>query len=415
MQPHKTNSRRAWGAYSVYLLLEAVSALAFQIVATLYIVFYDQAAGLDVFQIVLMGTVFETTIFLFEVPTGIVADMYSRRLSVIIGFALSGIALALAGLFPSFTVILLAEIIAGVGVTFTSGALEAWISDEIGPARANQAFIRSAQLKTTMRIIGIAVSVLLAHIALQLTFIVGGVLLAGLAALLTAIMSEDGFRPATQQTSWRAMWGTLGRGLQMARARRALWPILLVALIYGFHGEGFDHLWQKHFLDNIIFPAVVALDPIVWFGALTFAVELISILLNEWVRRRVPLNDPNATTLFLLYAYGVMIVGIVTFSLALDFGLAAAAYILVMGARAASEPLSKAWLNGHTEPSIRATMFSLFSQINSIGEIIGGPPIGALGRAVSLRAALLSSGLALALTLPILLSALNPSPSSITE
>ena len=38
-------------------------------------------------QLVLMGTAMEAAVFLGEVPTGVVADTYSRRLSLIIGYA----------------------------------------------------------------------------------------------------------------------------------------------------------------------------------------------------------------------------------------------------------------------------------------------------------------------------------------
>ena len=38
-------------------------------------------------QLVLVGTTLELACFLFEIPTGIVADLYSRRLSVVIGVA----------------------------------------------------------------------------------------------------------------------------------------------------------------------------------------------------------------------------------------------------------------------------------------------------------------------------------------
>ena len=47
--------------------------------------------GLSPLQMVLVGTILEISAFVFEIPTGIVADLYSRRVSVIIGFALVGI------------------------------------------------------------------------------------------------------------------------------------------------------------------------------------------------------------------------------------------------------------------------------------------------------------------------------------
>ena len=69
----------------------------------------------------LVGTLLEASVFLFEVPTGVVADVYSRRLSVIIGYALIGLGFALEGIVPRFEAVLLAQVLWGVGYTFTSG------------------------------------------------------------------------------------------------------------------------------------------------------------------------------------------------------------------------------------------------------------------------------------------------------
>ena len=44
-----------------------------------------QVAGLDNLELVLAGTVMEACVFCFEIPTGIVADLWSRKWSVIIG------------------------------------------------------------------------------------------------------------------------------------------------------------------------------------------------------------------------------------------------------------------------------------------------------------------------------------------
>ena len=50
-----------------------------------------EVAGLDPLQMVLVGTVLELSVFLFEIPTGVVADVVSRKLSVVIGHAMMGL------------------------------------------------------------------------------------------------------------------------------------------------------------------------------------------------------------------------------------------------------------------------------------------------------------------------------------
>src|SRR6476646_10014399 len=126
---------RKWDAYRVYLILSGLSSLLFSLIFTLNLVYEAQVVGLTPLQLVLVGTTLETTAFLFEIPTGIVADLYSRRLSVIIGFFLIGVGFTIEGSLPFFAAILLTQVFWGIGSTFTSGALEAWIVDEVGEER----------------------------------------------------------------------------------------------------------------------------------------------------------------------------------------------------------------------------------------------------------------------------------------
>ncbi|MEM7800081.1 MAG: hypothetical protein AAF633_12890 [Chloroflexota bacterium] len=100
---------------------------------SLYASIYRVGVGLTPVQLVIAGTILEATVFLAEVPTGIVADMLSRRLSVIIGYFIIGLGFLLEGLFPIVWVVLLAQAVWGFGYTFISGAQEVWIVDELAP------------------------------------------------------------------------------------------------------------------------------------------------------------------------------------------------------------------------------------------------------------------------------------------
>jgi DHA3 family tetracycline resistance protein-like MFS transporter len=72
-------------AYRAYLILEGGTAFPFSLIVTVNLVWQAEAAGLNPLDLVLVGTVLETTALVGEVPIGLVADVYSRRLSIIIG------------------------------------------------------------------------------------------------------------------------------------------------------------------------------------------------------------------------------------------------------------------------------------------------------------------------------------------
>ena len=119
--------RPRWPADTVlaYYALNAFSRLFFVLTSTLNLVYMVTTVGLSPLQMVLVGTVLEAVCFVFEIPTGIVSDLYSRRLSVLIGLGLIGVGFLLQGAIASFAAVLAAQVVWGVGYTFTSGSIDA--------------------------------------------------------------------------------------------------------------------------------------------------------------------------------------------------------------------------------------------------------------------------------------------------
>ena len=77
-------------------------------------VYQVETVGLGPLELVLVGTILELTAFLFEIPTGVVADLKSRRLSIIIGYALIGAGFVLEGSIPLFWAVAVAQVLWGV-------------------------------------------------------------------------------------------------------------------------------------------------------------------------------------------------------------------------------------------------------------------------------------------------------------
>ena len=95
-------------------------------------------------QLVLMGTAMEAAVFLFEIPTGVVADTYSRRLSLVIGYLGTGAWIAVGLVTAPWLIIALWGFL-GFAYMFTSGAEQAWITDEVGVDRVGGVFLRAAR------------------------------------------------------------------------------------------------------------------------------------------------------------------------------------------------------------------------------------------------------------------------------
>jgi MFS transporter, DHA3 family, tetracycline resistance protein len=380
-------------AYPLYLLTQGALALLFSMIFTATSLYEITVVGLSPLQLVLVGTTLELAAFFFEIPTGVVADVYSRRLSIIIGYFLIGLGFLMEGSLPVFGFILLAQVLWGLGYTFTSGATEAWITDEIGEAAAGRAFLRSNQVSNLMSLAGIGLGALLGSLRINLPILAGGLGVALLGLFLIFSMPETGFKPTRREdrSTWQNMAHTFLDGLSMVRRRPVLGRILMIGFLYGMYSEGFDRLWTKQLLDSFQLPLAGILQPVVWIGLMRAVGLLLATGATEIVQRRVKTDSHLNVAKALMAITALLIAGLFGFALAGSFGLALAAYWLVYSTRNVIGPLYMAWVNQRLDSSVRATVISMSSQVDAIGQIAGGPLVGVIGSLVSVQAALLVS------------------------
>jgi DHA3 family tetracycline resistance protein-like MFS transporter len=83
---------------------------------------------------------------------------------------------------------------------------------------------------------------------------------------------------------------------------------------------------------------------------------------------------------------------VMVFALAGSFFLALAAYVIARVFRTIRVPVFNTWLIQSIDPSVRATVLSIDGQADALGQIAGGPALGAVATAGSLRAALAVAG-----------------------
>lgn len=385
----------------VYLTIRFLSALLFSVIVTVNLVYQATVVGLNPLQMVLVGTVLETISFLFEVPTGIVADVYSRKLSVIIGLALIGMGFTVEGLFPYFGAILLAQIIWGIGFTFVSGAREAWIADEIGEDKAGKAYSRGAQMALVGLLVGVIINMALANINIRLPIILGGILYSCQSLYLWLFMPEDNYHPTpmAKRETFGKMKETLISALKLIKASPVLLTIVLTGLIFGIFSEGFDRLWTPFVIDNFTFPTLGSLKAVTWFGILSIIANLVAVISVRFAEKRTDINNHRSTVSTLLVTNTLLFLSVVIFGLSNNFVMAAVTYWLVTGFREVRGPIYDAWTNQNVNSKVRATVLSTCSQANSIGQIIGGPILGWIALTVSLRLSLIAAGLVLVPTL----------------
>jgi DHA3 family tetracycline resistance protein-like MFS transporter len=384
----------------------------------IYGLYMVREAGLGPFELVILGTFIESATFLGEVPTGVFADATSRRLSLIIGTAVMGLAHLVMGFSPTFAWIAAGQVLWGFGWTFRSGAEQAWLSDEIGEAEANATFAAAAQQLQIGRLLGVPFTVGLALIDLQAPFLVAGAIYVVLAFGLAATMPERGNldRRGAHGASegWRDLLGPAFEGMRVIRRSGTLLALGAAALLAGAWSESLDRLSPLHLVEGIGLPELAGLGEAGWFGAIALA-TLAGSVGAAGLARRVDVQDPRALGAALAVTVALVIAGALAFALTRNFWVAFAALWLVNCARVPWDPLQLAWVNRGLAPASRATVLSAFGQADAVGQMAGGPVIGAIAAARGVVTALVGSTALLGVVLPVYALASRATPGQTAE
>jgi hypothetical protein len=240
--------------------------------------------GLSSTQISTLFIIWSATAFVLEIPSGALADVFSRRKLLMLGPALTGLGYASWIAWPSYGAFALGFVLWGAGSALISGTYEAFVYDELAARGSTSKYAgllgkaRSAALLTNLTATLLAIP-LFAH---------GGYLLAGavsvlscLAQLLVAASLPEAARVASADETaddleaadgvasagggWR---GAVERYLAMLRAglgEAATSPavrkaVLLVALLGGFlaFDEYFPLLARGVGASNTLVPLLIA-------------------------------------------------------------------------------------------------------------------------------------------------------------
>lgn len=385
-------------AYKTYLLFSAITAMCFSLVATVMIVYHIEIVHLNPLQLILVGTTLELACFIFEIPTGIVADVYSRKLSIVIGVVLTGVGFILEGSISSFVFVLVAQIVWGLGSTFISGSLEAWIAEEEKNKDLDEIYIKGAQAGQIGAFIGIVLSTVIANFSVRLPIIVSGVLFIILALFLWLYMPENNFKPSVpgDLNTFKKMVYTFKSGLKFVKSKSIIMILLAVTLFYGLSSEGYDRLSNAHFLQDTTLPKLGNLSSVTWFGIFGILGMILSFIVMHFMAKNLKNEDNRKNGKLLLCINILYISSMLIFALTRNFSLMLIAYLATNTFRIINEPIFSAWLNGHIDDNSRATVLSINGQMNSLGQILGGPIIGIIATNISVSIGIVCTSLLVA-------------------
>jgi DHA3 family tetracycline resistance protein-like MFS transporter len=400
----------------VWYFRAAGSTLGETVAWTVAPVYFVTQVHMSPLQLVLVGTFMELAIFVFEVPTGIVADVVSRRLSIVVGYLVMGTAIVFSASIAEPWAVMAGWALWGFGYTFTSGATDAWLADEIGVENVQPVYLHSAQIGRAVALVAIGTSVALALVSLRLPIVIGGVVIVLVGVALALVMPEHGFRPVRHESTRHAFHAFLATGRSGALLVRTTPVLLLIVSITFFWGawsEAYDRLGEAHLIRDVGLPSFAGFSFVVWFGVISAASLLLSLLVARPINRRLEHAPRRTVTRVLLFGNAALVVTVMAFGLAGAFWLALLAMLATNTLRSLVLPLYTSWLNQSiAESSVRATVMSIVSQADAIGEWAGGPFMGLIGNVFGIRAALVAGASVLTPAVALYARALRREPTS---
>jgi MFS family permease len=361
-------------------------------------------AGLDIFEVFIANAAFTAGMVIFEIPTGVVADTGGRRRSFLLSAAtlligtLGYVSISAfgGGLMP----FVIASIVLGLGFSFYSGAVEAWLVDALKATgfagQLDEVFARGSMVSGAAMLVGSVGGGLLGSVDLAWPFIARAGLLAAVFVVGLGVMHDVGFAP--RATTFAALPTEMKRVLQASVAfglrTRSVRLLMIVSLFEGgFMMWGF-YAWQPYFLELLARDAV-------WVAGVVSALIALSTIAGNGLVEFFTSFCGKRTTLLIAAAL-VLVLAAVGVGLVDSFWPAVVLLLAVTGAAGVAAPVHQAYLHEVVPSSERATVVSFASLVGSAGGIGGQLGLGYIARAQSVAAGYVTGGLTMVLALPAL-------------
>jgi MFS family permease len=360
--------------YFTLLLLHTLAASFIWGINTLFLL----DAGLSNAQAFTANAFFTAGLVIFEIPTGVTADVRGRRFSYLLGTLTLTVSTLLYLLMWRVSAPMWAWAVAsallGLGFTFFSGAVQAWLVDALtasgftGPL--DSVFAKGEIVEGVAMLTGSVVGGYLAQVTnLGVPYVIRAVVLALTFVLAFVMMHDVGFTPKRTDRPLgeikRVLAGALQYGL---RNRPVRWVMLASVFIDGVSIYAF-YAMQPYLLELYGDPKAYGIAGLA--AAIVGGAQIGGGLVVPRLRRAFNLR----TTVMLIASFiGALVLGAVAF--VPQFWMAIVLLVIWGLVFATVMPVRQAFVNGMIPSEQRATVLSFDSLMGSSGGMVFQPMLG---------------------------------------
>jgi len=361
----------------IYLILLLGNTLAASLIWGINTIFLLDA-GLSNLEAFAANAFFTGGMVVFEIPTGIVADTVGRRASYLLGtVSLAGSTLLYVLLWRingPFWAWALVSMLIGLGFTFFSGAVDAWLVDALQATgfegNLESVFGKGQVVTGAAMLTGSVAGGYIAQLtSLGVPFVLRAVVLVVMFAIAFAFMRDIGFTPVQGEGLVRGVKRISGASLQYGwRVPAVKWIMLASPFTAGVGIYAFYAL-QPYLLQLRGNPTAYGIAGLV--AAIVAGAQIVGGFAAPWIRK---LFHRRTSALFAATAASAVTLALIGVA---DRFWAVVGLIVVWALLfAASAPIHSAYLNGLIPSQQRATILSFDSMIGSSGGVVVQPVLG---------------------------------------
>jgi MFS family permease len=362
----------------LYLFFASLFRFAISFIAATYVVFL-MSRGLNLFQIGVVNAVFYTTLLICEIPTGVFADIFGRKISYVLSYFLLSISMLVYSISNSFLGFIFAEALGAVGGTFANGAFKAWLKDRLThygySGDLKTTFSKESQIAQIAGGISALLGALLGAKDLALPWVAGGLLFFVGGLLAMAFIKEEYFEKKKF---------SLGESVQFTKEaikkgfnNKVIYFVVVMTLTQILILQAPNMQWQPFF--SKFLPEKSSLG-YVYLGISA------SIIIGSFFSSRILKKMKNNEKKFLIASQILMGLGILFAGIPQIFFASLFIFLLHEFARGLYAPIKDDYINQSIPEKTkeRSILLSLESMSHHIGGVIGLVLSGLLAQYLSI-------------------------------
>jgi MFS family permease len=395
-------SRRVQRIYLILLLGNTLAASFIWGINTLFLL----DAGLSNFEAFAANAFFTAGMVIFEIPTGVVADTVGRKASYLLGTITLSVTTALYWLLwlwqSPFVWWAIVSVLLGLGFTFFSGAVEAWLVDALtstGYTGSLEAvFGRGLVVTGIAMFTGSVLGGVLAQATnLGVPFLVRAGVLVVMFVYAFLVMKDLGFVPDHSQGPLKATRTVLTESIDHGLKRRSVRYMILSAPFASGVGIYAFYALQPYLLEIYGDPTAYSIAGLA--AAILSLAQIAGGVLAPRIRTLFARRTSTVIGASLLSVVSLVVLGLNSlFWLAVIF-------LTVWGfVFAVAEPVRQAYLNDMIPSKQRATVLSFDSLFGSLGGVFIQPALGRSADVWGYGTSLVLGGLVELIGIPIMLA-----------